>query len=172
MNNYISLRNVKAKYFIWILLSISLTACMTEKKAARRVAHLSVEYPNVVANLCSNYIKESHTSTIEYREGKRDTLWQSEYVDCDTVIGSDRIVKVPYPVLVPSRDTLIFRDSVFQENTKRVEALQNELKNTTLKLYNAHNSLKTMRGLNAILIMILATISLFLYLKSRLKWTK
>lgn len=160
------------KLLLFIILSVSITACMTEKKAQRRIAHLSVGYPSVVANLCANYIKESHTSTIEYREGKHDTLWQSEYVDCDTVIGSDRIVRVPYPVIVPSRDTIIYRDSVFQENTKRVEVLQNELKNTTLKLYNAQNSLKTSRGLNAVLIMILATIALFSYIKSRLKWSK
>lgn len=147
-------------------------SCMTEKKAARRVAHLSVEYPNVAANLCANYIKESHTTTIEYREGKRDTLWQSEYVDCDTVIGTDRIVRVPYPVIRPVRDTVIFRDSIFQENTKRVELMEQILKISTLQLEKSQNSLKTSRGINAVLIIILATIGIFLYIKSRLKWIK
>lgn len=158
---------------IYIIIMMVLTAsCMTEKKAARRVAHLSVEYPNVAANLCANYIKESHTTTIEYREGKRDTLWQSEYVDCDTVIGTDRIVKVPYPVIRPVRDTVIFRDSIFQENTKRVEVMEQILKISTLQLEKTQNSLKTSRGINAVLIIILATIGIFLYIKSRLKWIK
>lgn len=147
-------------------------SCMTEKKAARRITHLAVGYPSVAANLCANYIKESHTTTIEYREGKRDTLWQSEYVDCDTVIGTDRIVKVPYPVIRPVRDTVIFRDSIFQENTKRVEVMEQILKISTLQLEKTQNSLKTSRGINAVLIIILATIGIFLYIKSRLKWIK
>lgn len=154
---------------IWVL-ALSLTSCMTEKKAARRMAHLSVGYPHVAAKLCANYIKESHTTTIEYKEGKHDTLWQSEYVDCDTVIGTDRIVRVPYPVIVPSRDTIIFRDSIFQENTKQAEYLQGELKETTYRLYSTQTTLKSTRGLCAILIAILATIGVFSYLKSKFPW--
>jgi len=145
---------------------------MTEKKAERRMAHLAVGYPSVSAKLCSNYIKESHTTTIEYREGKRDTLWQAEYVDCDTVIGTDRIVKVPYPVYLPSRDTIIFRDSIFQENTKQTEYLQGELKETTHRLYSIQETLKQTRGFCAILIAILATIGVFSYLKSKFPWSK
>lgn len=103
-------------------------SCMTEKKASRRIAHLSVGHPSLLAQYCSRTFPpvEKTTTTIEYRQGKKDTIWQSEYVDCDTVIGENRIVKVPYPVIVPSRDTLVFRDSVFIENKAEISRIKIE----------------------------------------------
>lgn len=106
-------------------------SCMTEKKASRRVAHLSVEYPTLLAQYCARTFPpvEKTTTTIEYRQGKNDTIWQAEYIDCDTIIGKDRVVKVPYPVIVPRRDTLIFRDSVFIENKAELSTLKIERDN-------------------------------------------
>ena len=116
---------------ILIIIVMFFTSCMTEKKAGRRVAHLSVEYPTLLAKYCARTFPpvEKTTTTIEYREGKNDTIWQAEYVDCDTIIGTDRVVKVPYPVVVPRRDTLIFRDSVFIENKAEISTLKLERDN-------------------------------------------
>ena len=104
---------------------------MTEKKAAKRMTYLAVSHPKVAANFCAQQYPpvEKTTTTIEYRQGKNDTIWQSEYVDCDTVIGENRIVKVPYPVHIKSRDTLVFRDSVFIENKAEISRLKIERDN-------------------------------------------
>lgn len=106
-------------------------SCMTEKKASRRIAHLSVGHPTLLAQYCARTYPpvEKTTTTIEYRQGKNDTIWQAEYIDCDTIIGTDRVVKVPYPVIVPRRDTLIFRDSVFIENKAEISTLKLERDN-------------------------------------------
>jgi len=86
-----------------------LASCMTEKRATKKIARLGIQYPYSGATFCANAYpsRVEYKQTIEYKEGKHDTLWQAEYIDCDTVIGTNRIVKVPYPVIVPSRDTLI-----------------------------------------------------------------
>lgn len=119
---------MKKQILLFLIMAISLSACMTEKRATKKIAQLGIQYPYAGAQYCANSfpVRVEHTQTIEYREGKRDTLWQAEYIDCDTVIGQDRIVKVPYPVLVPSRDTLIFRDSIFIEKKDKLDICNRE----------------------------------------------
>jgi hypothetical protein len=113
---------------ILIFMLMLLASCMTEKRATKKIARLGIQYPYSGATFCANAYpsRVEYKQTIEYKEGKHDTLWQAEYIDCDTVIGTDRIVKVPYPVIVPSRDTLIFRDSIFTENKAKLEATERE----------------------------------------------
>lgn len=131
-----------------LILILFFASCMTEKKAGKRVAHLSVEYPSLLATFCAQQYPpiERTSTTIEYRQGKKDTIWQSEYVDCDTVIGENRIVKIPYPVYLPSRDTLIFRDSVFIENKAEISRLKIERDN-----YNAEAEKYRQRAKNLLL---------------------
>ena len=133
---------------ILIIIVMFSASCMTEKKAGKRVAHLSVEYPSLLATFCAQQYPpfERTSTTIEYRQGKKDTIWQSEYVDCDTVIGENRIVKVAYPVIVPSRDTLVFRDSVFIENKAEISRLKIERDN-----YHAEAEKYQKRGKNLLL---------------------
>lgn len=147
------------KYFLFIILSACLSACMTENKARRRVATLKSEYPHVLASFCD--VKEKETNTIQYIKGDRDTLWQAEYIDCDTVIGSDRIVKVPYPVYVPSVDSVIINNVKVIENKEAFNAVQAKLTATTYKLYNAQNQNKGLKlalvvliGINVAIIII------------------
>ena len=140
------------KYFLFIILSACLSACMTEKKARRTVATLKSEYPHVLASFCD--VKEKETNTIQYIKGDRDTLWQAEYVDCDTVIGSDRIVKVPYPVYVPSVDSIIINNTKVVENKEQLNAVIAKLTDTTYKLYNAENRNKQLKWALGILVAI------------------
>jgi len=125
-------------------------ACMTEKKARRTVATLKSEYPHVLASFCD--VKEKEVNTIQYIKGDRDTLWQYEYVDCDTVIGTDRIVKVPYPVYVPSVDSIIINNTKVVENKEQLNAVIAKLTDTTYKLYDAQ---KTNKGLKLALVVLL-----------------
>ncbi len=128
---------------ILLILSI-LAACNTEKRAIKQIAYIGQTRPNVAANYCASvYPARVETkSTIEYRKGNTDTLWQSLYVDCDTVIGETRIVKIPYPVNISTKDTLIYRDSVFTENTAKIEALKHEADKLQTKLIEAKKKAK------------------------------
>jgi hypothetical protein len=127
------------KKILILLLAVSFAACNTEKRAARRMSYLAVGHPTVAATFCASTYpaRVENKTTIEYKEGKRDTLWQAEYVDCDTVIGETRIVKVPYPVQINTKDTLVYRDSIFTENTAKVDQLtrQNSLAEAEAKHY-------------------------------------
>jgi len=107
-------------------MAISLTACNTEKRGATRLARLKMSHPTLVASFCGEMfpVKVETTHTIEYKEGKTDTLWRNEYVDCDTVIGETRIVKIPYPVQIRSKDTIIERTLEIQENTAKIDKLE------------------------------------------------
>lgn len=115
----------KILIFLAVVL-VSLTACNTEKRASRRMSNLADGHPTVATSFCATRypVKVETTHTIEFREGKTDTLWQAEYIDCDTVIGETRIVKVPYPVQICSKDTIIERTTEVQENTAKIEALE------------------------------------------------
>ena len=144
------------KYFLFIILSACLSACMTENKARRRVATLKSEYPHVLASFCD--VKEKETNTIQYIKGDRDTLWQAEYVDCDTVIGSNRIVKVPYPVYVPSVDSVIINNVKEIENREALNAVQAKLTATTYKLYKTETHLRIVLWALAIIVAINAVI--------------
>jgi hypothetical protein len=144
------------KNIIWILLLASLSACMTENKARRRVATLKSEYPHVLASFCD--VKEKETNTIQYIKGERDTLWQAEYVDCDTVIGENRIVKVPYPVYVPSVDSVIIVNEKVIDNKEQINALNAKLTETTYKLYKAETHLRIVLWALAIIVAINAVI--------------
>ena len=114
---------MKKQIILLLIMAISFSGCMTEKRATKKIAQLGIQYPYAGAQYCANAypVRVEHTQSIEYREGKRDTLWQAEYIDCDTVIGQDRIVKVPYPVAVGTRDTLIYRDSIFIEKKDKLD---------------------------------------------------
>jgi len=116
------------------------------------VATLKSEYPHVLASFCD--VKEKETNTIQYIKGDRDTLWQAEYVDCDTVIGSDRIVKVSYPVYVPSVDSIIINNTKVVENKEQLNAVIAKLTDTTYKLYNAENMNKQLKWALGILVAI------------------
>ena len=139
-----------------IIMTVLVASCMTENKARRRVATLKSEYPHVLASFCD--VKEKETNTIQYIKGDRDTLWQSEYVDCDTVIGENRIVKIPYPVYVPSVDSVIINNVTVVENKEALNSVQSKLTDTTYKLYKAENSIKNLLWALAIIVAINAVI--------------
>lgn len=131
-------------------------SCMTENRARRRVATLKSEYPHVLASFCD--IKEKETNTIQYIKGDRDTIWQSEYVDCDTVIGTDRIVKVSYPVYTHTVDSVIINNVKEIENKEALNATIAKLTDTTYKLYNAENTNRQLKWALGILVAIFAVI--------------
>lgn len=118
---------MKKILIIWVLV-LSISSCNTEKRGANRLARLKMSQPTLVASFCGDMfpVKVETKHTIEFREGKTDTLWQAEYIDCDTVIGETRIVKVPYPVQILSKDTIIKRTIEVQENTAKIEALESK----------------------------------------------
>lgn len=149
-----------------LILALLFAGCTAE----RQIAKISVKRPELLAKTCGNFfpVKESVTKEIQYVQGQRDTLWQSEYIDCDTIIGQDRIIRVPY--LVNIRDTFKVVEVRVEENTARVNALETNLLQTGEQLLDTKQALKNARGVLSILTAILATIGVFLYLKSRLKW--
>jgi len=151
-----------------LILALFITGCTAEKQLAK----ISVKRPELLAKTCGNFfpIKESVTKEIQYVQGQRDTLWQSEFVDCDTVIGQDRIIRVPY--LIKIRDTFKMVEVRTEENTARVTALETNLLQTGEQLLDTKQALKNTRGVLSILTAILATIGVFLYVKSRLKWIR
>jgi len=151
-----------------LILALLFAGCTAEKQLAK----ISVKRPELLAKTCGNFfpIKESVTREIQYVQGQRDTLWQSEFVDCDTIIGKDRIIRVPY--LVNIRDTFKVVEVRTEENTARVTALETNLLQKDEQLLDTKQALKNARGVLSILIVILATIGVFLYIKSRLKWIK
>lgn len=146
---------MKKILILWVL-ALSLASCMTEDKARRRVATLKSTYPHVLASFCD--VKEKETNTIQYIKGDRDTLWQYEYVDCDTVIGADRIVKVSYPVYVPSVDSIIINNTKVVENKEAFNAIQVKLNATTYKLYKTETHLRLVLWALAIIVAINAII--------------
>ena len=95
---------------------ILLSSCTTEKRA---VSYFS-SHPDVAASFCGRWfpIKTETVKTVEFKEGKTDTLWSYEYIDCDTVIGETRVVKVPYPVQIKSRDTVFQKEVRIEEKTE------------------------------------------------------
>ena len=127
--------------FSIIILSIILSGCTTPKQ---RIEKLHVLHPLDAAKVCAEKYppRVEHTQTIEYKQGKTDTMWQYKYIDCDTVIGETRIVKVPYPVQIKSKDTLFFRDSIFTENTAKLEAKNIELSNSLARQADAEKRAK------------------------------
>ena len=151
-----------------LILALLFAGCTAEKQLAK----ISVKRPELLAKTCGNFfpIKESVTKEIQYVQGQRDTLWQSEFVDCDTVIGQDRIIRVPY--LIKIRDTFKMVEVRTEENTARVTALETNLLQTGEQLLDTKQALKNTRGVLSILTVILATIGVFLYVKSRLKWIR
>jgi hypothetical protein len=149
-----------------LILAQFVAGCTAEKQLAK----ISVKRPELLAKTCGNFfpIKESTTRETIYVQGQRDTLWQSEFVDCDTVIGQDRVIRVPY--IVKIRDTFKVVEVRTEENTARVTALETNLLQTGEQLLDTKQALKNTRGVLSILTVILATIGVFLYVKSRLKW--
>jgi hypothetical protein len=156
-----------------LILALFITGCTAEKQLAK----ISVKRPELLAKTCGNFfpIKESVTREIQYVQGQRDTLWQSEFVDCDTIYGQDRVIRVPY--IVKIRDTFKMVEVRTEENTAQIESLGyniSELEAMCVKkdeqLLDTKQALKNTRGVLSILTVILATIGVFLYVKSRLKW--
>jgi len=107
---------------ILFVLAVLLTGCNAEKIAVKRLAIMPEK---VKAEYCaSRYPSLTEIRhEVEFREGKTDTLWRSEYVDCDTVIGQDRVVKIPYAVQIRSRDSVIVREVRIEQNKAQIEAL-------------------------------------------------
>ena len=151
-----------------LILALFITGCTAEKQLAK----ISVKRPELLAKTCGNFfpIKESVTKEIQYVQGQRDTLWQSEFVDCDTIYGQDRIIRVPYVIRL--HDTFKVVEVRTEENTARVNALETNLLQTGEQLLDTKQALKNTRGVLSILTVILATIGVFLYVKSRLKWIR
>ena len=155
-----------------LILALLFAGCTAEKQLAK----ISVKRPELLAKTCGNFfpVKESTTRETIYVQGERDTIWQSEFVDCDTVIGQDRVIRVPY--VIRSRDTLKVVEVRVEENTAQLESLGYNISELEAQcvakdkeIASTKQSLKNTRGLLAILSVILATIGVFLYLKSRLK---
>jgi hypothetical protein len=151
-----------------LIIALLFAGCTAEKQLAK----ISVKRPELLAKTCGNFfpIKESVTKEIQYVQGQRDTLWQSEYIDCDTIYGQDRVIRVPY--IVKIRDTFKVVEVRTEENTARVTALETNLLQTGEQLLDTKQALKNTRGVLSILTVILATIGVFLYLKSRLIWIR
>lgn len=107
---------------IMFVLAVALVGCNAEKIAVKRLAIMPEK---VKAEYCaSRYPSLTEIRhEVEYKEGKTDTLWRSEYVDCDTVIGQDRVVKIPYAVQIRSRDSVIVREVRIEQNKAQIEAL-------------------------------------------------
>ena len=148
-----------------LIFALLFAGCTAEKQLAK----ISVKRPELLAKTCGNFfpVKESTTRETIYVQGQRDTIWQSEFVDCDTVIGQDRVIRVPY--VVRSRDTLKVVEVRVEENIAKTKVFEAILANKEKELVSTKQTLKNTRGLLAILSVILATIGVFLYLKSRLK---
>lgn len=155
-----------------LILALFVSGCTAEKQLAK----ISVKRPELLAKTCGTFfpVKESTTKETIYVQGQRDTIWQSEFVDCDTIIGKDRIVRVPY--VIRSRDTLKIVEIRTEENTAQLESLGyniSELEAMCVakdkEILSTKQTLKNTRGLLWIAIAILATIGVFLYIKSRLK---
>ena len=151
-----------------LILALFITGCTAEKQLAK----IGVKRPDLLAKTCGNFfpIKESVTKEIQYVQGQRDTLWQSDFVDCDTIYGQDRIIRVPYVIRL--HDTFKVVEVRTEENTARVNALETNLLQTGEQLLDTKQALKNTRGVLSILTVILATIGVFLYVKSRLKWIR
>ena len=148
-----------------LILALLFTGCTAEKQLAK----ISVKRPELLAKTCGNFfpVKESTTRETIYVQGQRDTIWQSEFVDCDTIIGKDRIVRVPYVVQI--YDTMKMSEVRIEENTAKTKVFEAIIANKEKELLSTKQALKNTRGLLWIAIAILATIGVFLYLKSRLK---
>ena len=133
------------KRILWILMLVSITAYpMRKKRAEKQIAKISIQHPDLIAQYCAQSYPpvERTTTTIEYRQGERDTIFQAEYVDCDTIYGTDRIIRVPY--LVKTRDTLFYRDSVFVENKAEISRLKIERDNYFAETERLKNKAKNL----------------------------
>ena len=137
-----------------LILALLFAGCTAE----RQLAKISVKRPELLAKTCGNFfpVKESTTKEIQYIKGERDTLWQSEYIDCDTVIGQDRVIRVPY--VIRSRDTLKVVEVRVEENTARVKAFETNLLQKETQLLSTKQALKNTRGLLWICITILTAV--------------
>ena len=144
-----------------LILALFIASCTAE----RQLAKISVKRPALLAKTCGIFfpVKESTTRETIYVQGQRDTLWQSEYVDCDTIIGKDRIVRVPYVIRI--HDTLKVVEVRTEENTAKITALANELSQKQGQLLSTKQTLKNTRGFCGVLIAILALCGLLLYVK-------
>ena len=137
-----------------LIFALLFAGCTAEKQLAK----ISVKRPELLAKTCGNFfpVKESTTRETIYVQGQRDTIWQSEFVDCDTVIGKDRIVRVPY--VIRSRDTLKVVEVRVEENTARVKAFETNLLQKEGQLLSTKQALKNTRGLLWICITILTAV--------------
>ena len=144
-----------------LILALFICSCTAE----RQLAKISVKHPALLAKTCGNFfpVKESTIREIQYVQGQRDTLWQSEFVDCDTVIGQDRIIKVPYVIRL--HDTLKVVEVRTEENTAKVKMKEFELTELQGKFSSQQDVLKRTRGFCGVLIAILALCGLLLYVK-------
>lgn len=107
---------------ILFAVGLVLVGCNAEKIAVKRLA---VMPEKVKAEYCaSRYPSLTEIRhEVEYRQGKNDTLWAAKYVDCDTIIGQDRVVKIPYAVQIRSKDTLLIKETRIEQNKAQIEAL-------------------------------------------------
>lgn len=105
-----------------VVLAVLLTGCNAQKVALKRLALMPEK---IKAEYCASRYPPlvEVRKEVEFREGKTDTLWRSEYIDCDTVIGETRLVKVPYAVQIRSKDTLLVREVQITENKAKIDAL-------------------------------------------------
>ena len=137
-----------------LIRALLFAGCTAEKQLAK----ISVKRPELLAKTCGNFfpVKESTTRETIYVQGERDTIWQSEYIDCDTIIGQDRILRVPYVIRL--HDTLKVVEVRVEENTARVKAIETNILQKEGQLLSTKQALKNTRGLLWICITILTAV--------------
>lgn len=105
------------------------SACYTPRKFSRQLSKGAVAYPSVMANTCSSLYppKVESIKEIVYKEGKKDTIWEDLYLDCDTVtevVWKERVVKVQVPKRITRVDTFVDHQFNTIENTALVTTLR------------------------------------------------
>lgn len=104
------------------------SACYTPRKFSRQLSKGAVAYPSVMANTCASLYppKVETIKEIVYKEGKKDTIYEDLYLDCDTVtevVWKDRVVKVQVPKTITRVDTFVDHQFNTIENTALVASL-------------------------------------------------
>lgn len=125
----------------WLFLSGCKIFKMSQVRAAKKIANVEQQQPQVLYNFCSTRfppvtIDSTHT---EYVKG--ETVWRYDTVtvDCDSVVSSPKsegsklsaphIVRIPCPPCPISVDTFKYYKFLAQENGAKVSALTIELNN-------------------------------------------
>lgn len=174
-------------YFIFVLILAGLfSACYTPKKFSRQLSKGVVAYPEIMSNTCASLYppKVESVKEIVYKEGKKDTIWEDIYLDCDTiteVVWKDRVVKVQVPKTITRVDTFIDHQYHTIENTALVaslktksDSIQNKLIECNIQKEETETKLNTWVAIGLILLayLILKTIIRLMFPKLSIFLTK